>query len=72
MQFQYHTYTVVHACQRFIEDFQKNPPTDEVDLMDYEMVCRLLETMMLAKIRPSVVLMDDYELSLLNKFMGEE
>jgi len=72
MLFQYQTYTVYEALEKFIENFNSDdtqPALDEVDLLDYEHICRIYESLNLVKPQPYVVILDDYELGLLSKFM---
>lgn len=72
MLYEYNTYTVFNAMEKFIEDF-KNGNTqaalDEVDILDYEHICRLYDTLRLVKIKPTVLMLETYEVDLLARFM---
>ena len=71
MQFTYQTDTVILACEGFVNNYENNPASDEEtpDCLDYMHILRAYETLLLAKTKPSSVLLEEYELSLLGEWM---
>jgi hypothetical protein len=67
MQFTYQTDTVILACEGFVNNYETKEDTP--DCLDYMHILRAYETLLLAKTKPSSVLLEEYELSLLGEWM---
>lgn len=72
MQFKYETYTVVNACAEFIRD---NKPDQDgsheffEDQMNYGHIFRQYETLVRLTLKPSSILLDEYDLELLGDYL---
>jgi hypothetical protein len=73
MQFKYETYVVVNACAEYIRD---NKPDTEThaheffeDHMSYEHIFRHYETLVRLTLKPSSILLDEYDLELLGDYL---
>jgi hypothetical protein len=71
MQFKYETYVVVNACAAYIQDNKPDTEAHEFfeDHMSYEHIFRHYETLVRLTLKPSSVLLDEYDLELLGDYI---